>query len=70
MPHRLSKLCALIGARLIHVSTDCVFSGSKGGYANLICQTLKIYTVNQNLLVSCMKILMRLHYVRQLLVAS
>lgn len=32
LPHRLSKLCALIGARLIHVSTDCVFSGSKGGY--------------------------------------
>jgi dTDP-4-dehydrorhamnose reductase len=32
MPHRLAKLCALIGARLIHISTDCVFSGEKGGY--------------------------------------
>jgi dTDP-4-dehydrorhamnose reductase len=32
LPHRLSKLCALAGARLVHVSTDCVFSGSKGGY--------------------------------------
>ena len=30
LPHRLAKLCALAGARLIHVSTDCVFSGRKG----------------------------------------
>lgn len=33
LPHRLAKLCALIGARFIHVSTDCVFSGSRGGYS-------------------------------------
>lgn len=32
MPHRLAGLCKLAGARLIHVSTDCVFSGEKGGY--------------------------------------
>lgn len=32
LPHRLARLCALIGARLIHVSTDCVFSGRKGAY--------------------------------------
>lgn len=32
LPHRLAKLCGLCGARLIHVSTDCVFSGRKGGY--------------------------------------
>lgn len=32
LPHRLSRLCALAGARLIHVSTDCVFTGRKGGY--------------------------------------
>lgn len=32
MPHRLAGLCKLVGARLIHVSTDCVFSGKKGGY--------------------------------------
>jgi dTDP-4-dehydrorhamnose reductase len=32
LPHRLARLCSLIGARLLHVSTDCVFSGSKGGY--------------------------------------
>ncbi|CAM4412461.1 MAG: hypothetical protein LEGION0403_FIIPPAGN_00930 [Legionella sp.] len=31
-PHRLAHLCGLSGARLIHVSTDCVFSGDKGFY--------------------------------------
>jgi dTDP-4-dehydrorhamnose reductase len=31
-PHRLSALCALAKARLVHVSTDCVFQGSKGNY--------------------------------------
>lgn len=32
LPHRLVRLSDLVGARLIHVSTDCVFSGRKGGY--------------------------------------
>ena len=32
MPHRLARLCTLIGARLVHLSTDCVFSGEKGDY--------------------------------------
>ena len=32
LPHRLARLCSLAGARLIHVSTDCVFSGRKGLY--------------------------------------
>lgn len=32
LPHRLAPLCALSNARLIHISTDCVFSGGKGGY--------------------------------------
>ncbi|NWA81907.1 SDR family oxidoreductase [Pseudomonas sp. D2002] len=32
LPHRLSKLCKLANARLIHISTDCVFTGSKGMY--------------------------------------
>lgn len=32
MPHRLAGLCKLAGARLIHVSTDCVFSGERGNY--------------------------------------
>jgi len=32
MPHKLSRLCALMGARFIHISTDCVFSGKRGLY--------------------------------------
>lgn len=31
-PHRLAALCASAGVRLIHISTDCVFAGRKGGY--------------------------------------
>ena len=31
-PHRLAALCKIAGARLIHISTDCVFSGTKGNY--------------------------------------
>jgi dTDP-4-dehydrorhamnose reductase len=31
-PHRLAALCALAGSRMIHVSTDCVFSGRRGSY--------------------------------------
>lgn len=32
LPHRLVRMCVTAGARLIHISTDCVFSGEKGGY--------------------------------------
>lgn len=32
LPHRLARLCGLLGARLVHVSTDCVFNGAKGNY--------------------------------------
>ena len=32
-PHRLAKICALTKSRLIHISTDCVFSGrGEGSY--------------------------------------
>lgn len=31
-PHRLARLCAATGARVIHISTDCVFDGARGGY--------------------------------------
>jgi dTDP-4-dehydrorhamnose reductase len=32
LPHRLFRICRDAGARLVHVSTDCVFSGRKGNY--------------------------------------
>ena len=32
-PHKLVKLCALMDTKLIHISTDCVFSGDKGDYS-------------------------------------
>lgn len=32
LPHRLARMCEVAGARLVHVSTDCVFSGKQGNY--------------------------------------
>ena len=32
LPHRLAMLCKSMGARLIHMSTDCVFDGKEGNY--------------------------------------
>jgi len=44
LPHRLARLCGVIGARLIHISTDCVFSGAKGGYSEAdTCDAKDVY---------------------------
>ena len=32
LPHRLAMICDGVGARLVHFSTDCVFSGRRGNY--------------------------------------
>lgn len=32
LPHKLSVLCKMVGSRLVHLSTDCIFSGTKGNY--------------------------------------
>jgi len=32
-PHRLAHLCQAAGVRLVHISTDCVFSGRRGNYS-------------------------------------
>lgn len=32
LPHRLAKFCDSVGAKLVHFSTDCVFSGTRGAY--------------------------------------
>lgn len=34
LPHKVQQLCHANEARLIHFSTDCVFSGRKGGYTD------------------------------------
>ncbi len=33
LPHRLAELCRSCNGRLIHISTDCVFSGARGQYS-------------------------------------
>ncbi len=35
LPQRLSELCKISNARLIHISTDCVFSGILGNYREI-----------------------------------
>ncbi|RJP75589.1 MAG: SDR family oxidoreductase [Desulfobacteraceae bacterium] len=32
LPHRISLICKTAKARMIHISTDCVFDGMTGGY--------------------------------------
>ncbi len=32
LPPRLLAMCKVAGARLIHISTDCVFDGTRGMY--------------------------------------
>lgn len=32
LPHQLADICQKQGSRLIHISTDCVFSGKRGYY--------------------------------------
>ena len=33
LPHQLADIAARMGARLIHISTDCVFDGARGNYS-------------------------------------
>jgi dTDP-4-dehydrorhamnose reductase len=32
VPHEVAELCRATGARMVHISTDCVFSGRAGNY--------------------------------------
>ena len=32
LPHQIAAICKEVNARLIHISTDCVFDGAKGSY--------------------------------------
>jgi len=33
LPHKIAQVCEGVGAHLLHISTDCVFSGNKGNYS-------------------------------------
>ena len=44
LPHFISAIAREISSKLIHISTDCVFSGKLGGYnENDICDAQDIY---------------------------
>lgn len=50
LPHRLARLCQGIGARLIQFSTDCVFSGKIGDYAdNAPAEAQDFYGISKHL---------------------
>ncbi len=49
-PHNLSAACREFNIRLIHLSTDCVFSGSKGNYVeNDIPDPIDVYGKTKSL---------------------
>lgn len=33
LPHRIAQVCRTFNAHLLHISTDCVFSGKQGNYS-------------------------------------
>lgn len=48
LPHRLARLCGAMGARLLHVSTDCVFAGTRGNYRETEApDTLELYGLSK-----------------------
>lgn len=50
LPHRLAQLSALMGARFIQISTDCVFSGKKGLYTEEdVCDATDLYGVSKKI---------------------
>ncbi|MDB4077181.1 SDR family oxidoreductase [Porticoccaceae bacterium] len=50
LPHELNEMCGLIGAKLVHISTDCVFTGAKGMYKeNDFCDSRDLYGLTKHL---------------------
>jgi len=50
LPHRLARVGDLYGAKLIHISTDCVFSGKEGYYTeNDIPDAKDLYGISKHL---------------------
>jgi dTDP-4-dehydrorhamnose reductase len=49
-PHKLSEISECYGAKLIHITTDCVYDGTKGNYLENDKHTAKdIYGVSKSL---------------------
>jgi dTDP-4-dehydrorhamnose reductase len=49
-PHQLDEICASLECKLIHFSTDCVFSGNTGGYdEDSIADSRDIYGLSKYL---------------------
>ncbi|MGC6442423.1 MAG: dTDP-4-dehydrorhamnose reductase family protein [Rubripirellula sp.] len=49
-PHRLQKLCESFDCKLIHLSTDCVFSGKRGNYSQEEpCDVSEVYGLSKYL---------------------
>ena len=47
-PHRLAHLCSLSDTRVVHISTDCVFTGSKGLYVEQdVADSVDLYGVSK-----------------------
>ena len=67
MPHRLAELCGLVDVRLIHISTDCVFSGEKAIMLKRMSLMHEIFMASRRQWVRC-TIHMRLRCVLRLLV--
>ena len=50
LPHRLRRAADAIHARLIHISTDCVFEGTRGGYTEEeVPDGSSVYSVTKSL---------------------
>lgn len=50
LPHKLVNICNSSKARLIHISTDCVFTGSKGMYTeDDIADSQDLYGISKRL---------------------
>ena len=50
LPHKLAQFSKYVNAKLIHISTDCVFDGSKGSYIETDNKTAQdIYGLSKSL---------------------
>jgi len=50
LPHRLANIAGMMDMRLIHISTDCVFSGAKGNYTESEqCDAIDLYGISKKI---------------------